>query len=139
MKTVAVVGMSPNPARYSYKIGKYLDDMGYTVIPVNPGHDSIIGLTSYPTLDAIPIDVDVVDVFRRAEFCQPIAEAAVAIGAKALWLQEGIVNDPAMKIAEDAGLAAIQNRCILKEHILYKRCGHDHSSGYLYSRMSTQT
>ncbi len=117
LKTIAVVGMSPDPQRYSYKIGKYLHDQGYRVIPVNPGHDEILGLKSYPTLDVISEKVDVVNVFRRAEFCEPIANMAVKIQAKALWLQEGIVNEKAMEIAENAGLLAVENRCILKEHV----------------------
>ncbi|MBC8213415.1 MAG: CoA-binding protein [Candidatus Marinimicrobia bacterium] len=119
MKTIAVVGMSPKPERYSHKIGKYLKEQGYTVIPVNPGHDEIIGLRTYPTLKDIPFPVDVVNVFRKAEFCEPIAKISVEIGAKALWLQEGIVNNNAMQISTKGGLFYVQNRCILKEHILY--------------------
>jgi len=116
MKTIAVVGMSPNPDRPSYRVAKYLKSNGYKIIPVNPDHSVIDGLKSYPSLKDIPEPVDVVDVFRRAEACEPIAKAAVEIGAKALWLQEGIVNDEAVRIAEEAGLLAVQNRCMLKEH-----------------------
>jgi uncharacterized protein len=117
MKNIAIVGMSPKPERYSYKIGKYMMDQGYNVIPINPGHSEILGQTSYPTLKSIPFKIDVVNVFRKAEFCEPIANETVKIGAKAFWLQEGIVNDSAMKIVERNGIIAIQNRCLLKEHI----------------------
>ncbi len=116
MHTVAVVGMSPNPMRPSHAIGRYLMENGYEVIPVNPGHAEILGLTSYPSLKEIPVKVDIVDVFRKSEACEPIAKAAVDIGAKALWLQEGVVNDNALKIAEEGGLLTMQDRCILKEH-----------------------
>jgi hypothetical protein len=83
---------------------------------VNPGQDEIAGLKCYHSLEEIPFPVDVVDVFRRPEACVPIATSAVKIGAKALWLQEGIINDEAASIAKDAGLLFIQNKCLLKEH-----------------------
>ena len=117
MQNIAVVGMSPNNQRPSHRIGTYLLEQGYTVIPVNPGHDMILGLKSYPGLSDIPQPIDVVDVFRRGELCLPIAEEAVRIGAKALWLQEGVINEDAVKFATDHGLLAVQDRCILKEHI----------------------
>ncbi len=116
MKTIAVVGMSAKPERPSHGVAMYLLNQGYRIIPVNPGQDEINGLKSYPTLQDIPHPVDVVDVFRKSDFCEPIARAAVEIGAKALWLQEGITNDKALKIAEEAGLMTVQNRCMLKEH-----------------------
>ncbi len=116
LQTIAIVGLSPNPARPSYGVGLYLIEHGYKVIPVNPGHAEILGLRSYATLKDIPAVVDIVDVFRKGEVCVPIARAATEIGAKALWLQEGVVNDEALKIAADAGLFAVQDRCILKEH-----------------------
>ncbi|NOZ09227.1 MAG: CoA-binding protein [FCB group bacterium] len=116
MRTIAIVGLSPNPARPSHGVGLYLIANGYEVIPVNPGHTEILGLTSYPTLKDIPVKVDIVDVFRKGEACLPIAKTAIEIGAKALWLQEGVRNDEAVKIASDAGLLTVQDRCILKEH-----------------------
>ena len=109
MKTVAVVGMSPKPERPSHYVSMYLKEQGYNIIPVNPGHKEIAGMTSYPSLLDIPVKVDVVDVFRRPEHTVPISEAAVEIGAKALWLQDGVINDDAAKLAEDAGLLVVIN------------------------------
>ena len=116
MQTIAVVGLSPKSERPSNGVARYLMDQGYTIIPVNPGHDTILGLRAYPSLKAIPGPVDVVDVFRRAEFTVSVAEDAVAIGARAFWLQLGIINDEAVKIAEQGGLLAVQNRCLKIEH-----------------------
>ena len=116
MKTVAVVGMSPKPERPSHYVGMYLKEQGYDIIPVNPGHKEIASMTSYPSLLDIPVKVDVVDVFRRPEHTVPISEAAVEIGAKALWLQDGGVNQEATKLAEDAGLLVVMNDCMLRRH-----------------------
>ena len=116
MKTVAVVGMSPKPERPSHYVGMYLKEQGYDIIPVNPGHKEIAGMTSYPSLLDIPVKVDVVDVFRRPEHAVPISEAAVEIGSKALWLQDGVINDDAAKLAEDAGLLVVMNDCMLRRH-----------------------
>ncbi len=116
MKTVAVVGMSPKPERPSHYVGMYLKEQGYDIIPVNPGHKEIAGMTSYPSLLDIPVKVDVVDVFRRPEHAVPISEAAVEIGAKALWLQDGVINQEAAKLAEDAGLLVVMNDCMLRKH-----------------------
>ena len=116
MKTVAVVGMSPKPERPSHYVGMYLKEQGYVIIPVNPGHKEIAGMTSYPSLLDIPVKVDVVDVFRRPEHAVPISEAAVEIGARALWLQDGVINDEAAKLAEDASLLVVMNDCMLRRH-----------------------
>ena len=116
MKTVAVVGMSPKPERPSHYVGMYLKEQGYDIIPVNPGHKEIAGMTSYPSLLDIPVKVDVVDVFRRPEHAVPISEAAVEIGSKALWLQDGVINDEAAKMAEDASLLVVMNDCMLRRH-----------------------
>jgi hypothetical protein len=116
MKTVAVVGMSPKPERPSHYVSMYLKEQGYNIIPVNPGHKEIAGMTSYPSLLDIPVKVDVVDVFRRPEHTVPISEAAVEIGAKALWLQDGVINDDAAKLAEDAGLLVVMNDCMLRRY-----------------------
>ena len=116
MKTVAVVGMSPKPERPSHYVGMYLKEQGYDIIPVNPGHKEIVGMTSYPSLLDIPVKVDVVDVFRRPEHAVPISEAAVEIGARALWLQDGVINDEAAKLAEDASLLVVMNDCMLRRH-----------------------
>ena len=116
MKSVAVVGMSPKPERPSHYVGMYLKEQGYDIIPVNPGHKEIAGMISYPSLLDIPVKVDVVDVFRRSEHAVPISEAAVEIGAKALWLQDGVINQEAIKLAEDAGLLVVMNDCMLRRH-----------------------
>ena len=116
MKTVAVAGMSPKPERPSHYVGMYLKEQGYVIIPVNPGHKEIAGMTSYPSLLDIPVKVDVVDVFRRPEHAVPISEAAVEIGAKALWLQDGVINNEAAKLAEDASLLVVMNDCMLRRH-----------------------
>ena len=116
MKSVAVVGMSPKPERPSHYVGMYLKEQGYDIIPVNPGHKEIAGMISYPSLLDIQVKVDVVDVFRRSEHAVPISEAAVEIGAKALWLQDGVINQEASKLAEDAGLLVVMNDCMLRRH-----------------------
>ena len=116
MKSVAVVGISPKPERPSHYVGMYLKEQGYDIIPVNPGHKEIAGMISYPSLLDIPVKMDVVDVFRRSEHAVPISEAAVEIGAKALWLQDGVINQEASKLAEDAGLLVVMNDCMLRRH-----------------------
>jgi predicted CoA-binding protein len=116
LKTIAVVGMSPKPERPSHYVALYLKDNGYEIVPVNPGHDEIAGLKSYPSLIDIPVKVDVVDVFRRSEFVDPIAKDAITIGAKALWLQDNVINLDAEKLARDAGLMVVMNDCMLRQH-----------------------
>ena len=116
MKTIAVVGLSPNEARPSYGVARYLQSVGYKIIPVNPGHPEILGEKSYPTLKDIPVEVDVVDVFRRPELVMPITEAAIEIGAKAIWFQDGVINEEAAKLAEDAGLLVVMDDCMLRQH-----------------------
>lgn len=116
LKTIAVVGMSPKPERPSHYVALYLKDNGYEIVPVNPGHDEIAGLKSYPSLIDIPVKVDVVDVFRRSEFVDLIAKDAIKIGAKALWLQDNVINLDAEKLARDAGLMVVMNDCMLRQH-----------------------
>lgn len=116
MKTIAVVGLSPNPHRPSNDVSLFMQSRGYTIIPVNPGHDEIMGLTAYPRLADIPSPVDIVDVFRRQEFTPDVAAEAVAMGAKALWLQLGIRNEEALRIAQAGGLLAVHDRCIKVEY-----------------------
>ena len=115
--TIAVVGLSPKPGRPSNQVAQYLKDAGYTIIPVNPGQDNLLGLPCYPNLQAIPGPVDMVDIFRRAEFVLPIVEEAIAIKAKVVWMQSGIVNEAAARLAEEAGLAVIMDRCTMVEHM----------------------
>lgn len=113
-RTVAIVGLSSKPHRDSYEIGAYLQSAGYRIVPVNPNETKVLGEPAYPTLDDVPADVeiDVVNVFRRARETPPVAEAAVRRGAKVLWLQDGIVNEDAGRIAGDGGLTVIMGVCI---------------------------
>jgi hypothetical protein len=112
---VAVVGISTNPAKAAHRIPRMLKDAGFKIIPVNPTSDEVLGQKTYPTLAAIPQQVDVVDVFRPSDEAADIARQAVEIGAKALWLQIGITSDEARAIAEDAGLDFVENRCMGSE------------------------
>ncbi len=114
-KIVAIVGLSPDPGRPSCHVADYLRHHGYKIIPVNPKEKQIIGETSYPNLTAIPGPVDVVDIFRRSEEVMPIVEEAIKIGAKAIWMQEGIINRAAADKASKAGLKVVMDRCMLKE------------------------
>ena len=111
-RTIAVVGASPNPDRPSYGVMQALKHAGYKIIPVNPGHDEIIGEKAYATLSEIPEKVDIVDVFRRPEHTPDVAREAVKIGAKILWLQLGIANDEAAQTAKDGGLTVVMDSCI---------------------------
>ncbi len=115
-KSIAVVGMSPKPERPSHYVALYLLDQGFHIIPVNPGQNEIAGLRCYPSLLDIPGKIDVVDVFRRPEHVMPIAETAIEIGAKALWLQDHVVNEEAALLAEDAGLLVVMNDCMMRQH-----------------------
>lgn len=115
-QTIAVVGLSDKPDRPSYQVALYLMNHGYQVIPVNPNCATILGQTCYAHLSDIPVAVDIVDVFRQAKDCLDIAKQAVAIGAKSLWLQLGIVNQQAAEYAKDHGLEVVMDRCIKIEH-----------------------
>jgi len=115
-KTIAVVGLSGRRFRPSYGVAEYLKEAGYRIIPVNPAETSVLGEKCYPDLDSVPEPVDIVDIFRRSEFVPEIVEAAIRKGAKAVWMQEGVVHEDAAKRAEQAGLAVVMDRCILKEH-----------------------
>ncbi len=114
--TIAVVGFSPKKHRASYMVGKYLIDVGYTVYPVNPGVSEILGFVSYPDLVSIPVKIDIVDIFRRSEDVLPVVEAAIAIQAKVIWMQQGVVNKEAAQLAEKAGMTVIMDRCIKVDH-----------------------
>lgn len=119
-KTIAVVGFSPKENRPSNMVGCYLMQAGFRVIPVNPGHSEICGVTCYPDLVSIPEPVDVVDIFRRSEEVLPVVVEAIAIGAKVVWMQQGIINQEAAALAERAGLVVIMDRCIKVDHIQFK-------------------
>ncbi len=114
--TIAVVGLSADWYRPSYFAAKYMQEHGFRIIPVNPKYPEILGERCYPDLKSIPEKVDIVDVFRKSEDCAPIARDAAAIGAKALWLQIGVMNDEARQIADTAGMDFVQNRCVKIEY-----------------------
>ncbi len=113
-ETIAVIGLSSKPDRHSNEVAAYLQRKGYRIVPVNPNETEVLGERAYPSLSEVPDDVriDVVDVFRRADDTSPIAEQAVERGARVLWLQDGIVNDEARRIAEEGGLTVIMGVCI---------------------------
>ena len=116
-RTVAVVGVSPKAERPSHIVATYLKEQGYTVIPVNPREKEAIGETCYPDLASIPDPVEVVDIFRRPEEVPAIVEEAIKAGAKAVWMQEGVINEEAAVRARKAGLLVVMDRCMRKEHI----------------------
>jgi len=115
-KTIAVVGLSPKPDRPSYRVASYLKEQGYRIIPVNTYASEILGEICYSRLSSVPKSVDVVNVFRRPEEVPAIVEEAIEIGAKAVWMQEGVINEEAAARAREAGLLVVMDRCMLKEH-----------------------
>jgi len=115
-KVIAVVGLSSKPHRPSYGVARYMQSAGYRIIPVNPNEREVLGEKCYARLEDISIRVDIVDVFRRSEFVPPLVESAIAIGARAVWLQEGVVHEEAAARARTAGLEVVMDHCILKEH-----------------------
>lgn len=115
-RTIAVVGLSADWFRPSYFAAKYMQEHGYRIVPVNPRYGEILGERCYPTLEAIPHPVDIVDVFRRTADVLPIARSAVAIGAKCLWQQIGVCNLQADALVREAGLDSVMNRCVKIEH-----------------------
>jgi predicted CoA-binding protein len=112
---IAVVGLSDNPERVSYMVSEAMQNKGYRIIPVNPNAEQILGEKSYPTLEEIPEPVDLVNVFRRSEHIMPIAEEAIKIKAKAIWLQLGVYNEEAAQLAQDQGMTVVMDRCIKVE------------------------
>ncbi len=122
-KNIAVVGMSNRLGRPSLTVASYLRGQGYRIIPVNPTIQDINGEKCYPDLMSIPEKVDVVDIFRKPVDVPPVVEEAIKIGAKAVWMQEGIVNEVAEGKAKEAGLLVVMDKCMLKEHARLKREG----------------
>ena len=116
-RTIAVVGLSSDPSRPSNSVSGYMRRQGYRVIPVNPNETSVFGEKSYPDLSAVPEKIDLVDVFRRSDEAGKAVDQAIAVGAKAVWLQEGVIDVDAAQRAVDAGLMVVMDRCWLKEHI----------------------
>ena len=134
-RTIAIVGLSKDPLRPSYFIGFYLKRHGYRIVPVNPREPEVVGEKSYPSLKDIPFPVDVVDVFRRPDAVPAIARDAVAIGAKALWLQFGVISPEGARIAEDGGLTVVMDRCMKVEHARY--LGRMHWLGFNTGRITS--
>ncbi len=120
-RTIAVVGLSSDPFRPSHGVAAYMQRVGYRVIPVNPNESDVLGEKSYANLAGIPEKIDLVDIFRRSDAAGEIVDEAIAIGAKAVWLQEGVIDDDAARRAESAGLLVVMDRCWLKDHYALNR------------------
>jgi len=119
-RTIAVVGLSSNPGRASNGVAGYMKRQGYRVIPVNPNEEQVFGEKSYPSLADVPDKIDLVDVFRRSEEAGKVVDEAIKVGAKAVWLQEGVIDHAAARRAQDAGLLVVMDRCWLKDHVRNK-------------------
>jgi predicted CoA-binding protein len=125
-QTVAIIGLSDDPEKYSYEVGEYLKSAGYRVVPVNPKIESFLGEKAYASLAEIPFDIDVVDVFRKSEALPGIVDEAAAKGAKGVWAQLGISNEEAADKARDVGLGIVMDRCMMATHRLrenYRKAG----------------
>ncbi len=119
--TIAVVGLSGKRHRTSHGVSDYMRRAGYRIIPVNPNETEVFGEKSYETLEAVPEPIDIVNIFRRSEYVPEIVEAAIRIGARAVWMQEGVISQPSAERARAAGLTVVMDRCILKEHQRVRR------------------
>ena len=115
-QTIAVVGLSGKRYRPSFGVAEYMKNAGFHIIPVNPFESEVLGEKSYQKLESIPEHVDIVDIFRRSEFVLEIVDAAIRIGARTIWMQEGVIHEEAAAKARAAGLTVVMDRCILKEH-----------------------
>ena len=115
-RTIAVVGLSSKRFRPSYGVAEYMQRAGYRIVPVNPEEREVLGEKCYADLDSVPEAIDIVDIFRRSEFVPEIVEAAIRKGAKAVWMQEGVIHEEAARRAAEAGLDVVMDRCILKDH-----------------------
>jgi predicted CoA-binding protein len=115
-RTIAVVGLSAKRYRPSYGVAEYMQRAGYRIIPVNPHETEVLGEKCYPDVESVPEPIDIVDIFRRSEFVPEIVEAAIRKGAKAIWMQEGVIHEEAARRAREAGLEVVMDRCILKDH-----------------------
>lgn len=114
--TIAVVGISDKPERPSFRVASYLQDRGYRIVPVNPRLTEVLGEEAYPDLLSIPFEIDVVDIFRKSENVPPIVDSAIEKGARAVWMQEGVINEESALKAKKTGLDVIMDLCMLKEH-----------------------
>lgn len=116
-RTIAVVGLSSDPSRPSYGVSRYMQSKGYRVIPVNPNESEVLGEKAYTTLSDVPEKIDLVDIFRRSEEAGRHVDEAIRVGARAVWLQEGVIDYDAARRASEAGLEVVMDLCILKEHL----------------------
>jgi uncharacterized protein len=115
-RVIAVVGLSSNEIRPSHGVAAYMQRSGYRIIPVNPNEVEVLGEKAYPRLEDVPEKIDIVNIFRRSEYVRGVVESAIRIGAKAIWMQEGVVDAAAAELARAAGLEVVMDRCIFKEH-----------------------
>jgi uncharacterized protein len=115
-RVIAVVGLSSNDMRPSHGVAQYMQRHGYRIIPVNPNETEVLGEKAYARLEDVPEKIDIVDVFRRSQFVRGVVESAIRVGAKAVWMQEGVVDEEAAEVAREAGLDVVMDRCILKDH-----------------------
>jgi predicted CoA-binding protein len=120
-KIIAVVGLSSRRMRPSYGVAEYMQSAGYRIIPVNPNETEVLGEKSYARLEEVPEHIDIADIFRRSEYVPDIVDSAIHIGARAVWMQEGVFHPAAAARAREAGLFAIEDSCILKEHMSRRR------------------
>ncbi len=120
-RVIAVVGLSSSEWRPSNRVSGYMQTAGYRIIPVNPREREVLGEKAYATLEDVPEQIDVVNVFRRSEFVPLVVEAAIRVGAKAVWMQEGVIHEPATEQARAAGLRVVMDRCLLQEHSKWKQ------------------
>ena len=116
-KTIAVVGMSPRPDRPSHYVAKYLMENGYRIIPVNPAADEILGMKSYPNLKSVPERIDLVDIFRRPREVPPIVDDALEIGARFIWMQDGVIHEESAAKARARGASVVMDNCTMREHM----------------------
>lgn len=120
-RTIAVVGLSPNPMRPSHGVARYLQRAGFTIIPVNPSATEVLGQRAFPSLRDVPGPIDLVDVFRRSEFVAPIIDDAIAVRARAVWMQDGVVDEAGAARARAAGLDVVMDDCIMRQHAHRRR------------------
>lgn len=121
VRNIAVVGLSPNPARPSHGVTRAMQGFGFTIIPVHPAANEVLGEKAYRRLSEVPVRIDLVNVFRRAEFIGGVVDECLALKLKALWIQEGIVNEPAARRAREAGMTVVMDRCIYRDFIEFCR------------------
>jgi predicted CoA-binding protein len=120
-KTIAVVGLSSDPSRASNSVSKYIQSQGYRIIPVNPNESEVLGEKAYSTLQDVPEKIDLVNIFRRAEEAGQFVDQAIALGIKAVWMQDSVIDRAAAQRALDAGLDVVMDDCILRQHIRQNR------------------